>query len=191
MAKSLSLKEEIARLRARKSVEDRVYEALDQFDEVELEAVKKVVLDLFQIKTPAAAVVEEAPKKEFKFAPAAPADTPKVKTRGRKPGSKKKNKVKAVAAEPVVEKKSSGRGRKGKYSTIHEDKVRDAVIDILKAHDGSLSQKEIREYLCQGAYAEHRENKAFQSRISSLLGRWCDEGILSKPERGIYELKQR
>lgn len=202
MAK-FSVKEELARRLARKSVEDRVYEALNQFEEDEFDAVKKVLVDILRLQSSAApaakaavkaVAVAEAPKKddkkeEFKFAPAAPA---KAKTRGRKPGSK--NKAKVAVAEPVVaavaEKKSSSRGRKGKYPTLHEDKLRDAVCDILKAHDGSLSQKEIREYLCQGAYSEHRENKAFQSRISSLLARWCDEGVLAKPARGVYELKR-
>jgi hypothetical protein len=195
MAK-FSVKEEIARRLARKSVEDRVYEALNQFEEDEFDAVKKVLVDILRLQAssaPAAkaAVVADAPKKEdkereIKFAPTAPA---KAKTRGRKPGSKNKVKVAAESAAVVAEKKSSSRGRKGKYPTLHEDKLRDAVCDILKAHDGSLSQKEIREYLCQGAYSEHRENKAFQSRISSLLARWCDEGVLAKPARGVYELK--
>ena len=200
MAK-FSVKEEIARRLARKSVEDRVYEALNKFEEDEFDAVKKVLVDILRLQSAAApaakaavkaVAVAEAPKKddkkeEFKFAPVAPA---KAKTRGRKPGSKNKAKAAVVEAVAVSEKKSSSRGRKGKYPTLHEDKLRDAVCDILKAHDGSLSQKEIREYLCQGAYSEHRENKAFQSRISSLLARWCDEGVLAKPARGVYELKR-
>lgn len=186
-----SFKEEIARRRARKTLEDRVYEALDQFEEEEFESVRKVLVDILQIEVaPTQSSTKSASQKEFKFAPAAPADTTKVKTRGRKPGSKNKMKAVIVEEAPVADKKCAGRGRKGKYPTLHEEKLRAAVCDILRAHDGTLSQKEIREYLCKGEYKEHSENKAFQSRISSLLARWCDAGILAKPNRGIYELKR-
>ena len=111
MAK-FSVKEEIARRLARKSVEDRVYEALNQFEEDEFDAVKKVLVDILRLQAssaPAAkaAVVADAPKKEdkekeIKFAPTAPA---KAKTRGRKPGSKNKVKVAAESAAVVAEKK--------------------------------------------------------------------------------------
>jgi hypothetical protein len=186
MAKNLSVREKIAQRQMQKSLEDKIYEVFSGLSDAEADAAKSIIIDLFDLK---ASDVSAAAKKEYSFAkPVVVEAKPKAKA-GRKPAAAKAVKAaKATESEVKEVKKAAGRGRKGKYPTIHEDELRNAVMSILRNTNGELSAKEIREMLYKGAYAEHRENPSFQTRFSSLLKNWVKEGLILHGSRGIYSL---
>ena len=181
MAKNLSVREKIAQRQLQKSLDDKIYQVFSGLNDAEADAAKSIIIDLFDLKV---SDVSSA-KKEYSFAkPVVTEAKPKAKP-GRKPSA-----AKAAKADGEVKevKKTCGRGRKGKYPTIHEEELRNAVIGILRNSNGELSAKEIREMLYKGAYADHRENPSFQTRFSSLLKNWVKSGLIHHGSRGIYSL---
>jgi len=200
MAKGMSVKEKIALRQSQKTLEDKIIEVLSGLSDKELDAAKGILVDLFELKASDVSV-----NKDNTFS-APKVVEGKVKN---KPGRKPKAKVVEVAADAVAADaadavvadakpakaakapkaaKAAGRGRTGKYPTIHEEDLRDAVVAILRNSNGELSAKEIRELLYKGAYADHRENPSFQTRFSSLLKKWVEEGLITHGSRGIYAL---
>ncbi len=191
MAKGMSVQEKIAQRQIQKMLEDKIYQVLSGLSDTEVEAAKGILIDLFDLK---ASDVSSA-NKDNSFS------APKVVERAKKPAGKPGRKAKvaddAVVADAdaadaksakAVKAKVPGRGRKGKYPTIHEEDLREAVLSILRSSNGELSAKEIRELLYKGAYADHRENPSFQTRFSSLLKNWVKDGLILHGSRGIYSL---
>jgi hypothetical protein len=210
MAK-LSVKDKIARKQAEKSIEDRVYAAFADFTEAEEEDVKRVLIELFDLKVAggrraaaadaakdkdkakAAAKADVAdvasPKKDYKYAKKVEPGERKSR-RGRKPGTKI---VKADAGKDVAVKADKAdakinRGRKGNHATLHEEVLLKDISNILKNSGSELSLKEIREQLFVNGYEEHRGNKSFQPRLSGLLNKWCVQGKMKKTAHGVYAL---
>lgn len=187
----MGFKQKIAQMRAEKTVKERVFDLLDQFSENEEAEVRSILMDLLEVKG------SKIAKKEYVFAKPAVASAEGTKKRGRKLGSK--NKVKAAVAPVKTDAASDevsetaaapvkGRGRQGKFPKIHETETRDAVIEVLRTSDSSLSPREISSILFKTGYEAHRQNPSFQSRLAAILNGLCKDGQIKRSGRGVYEL---
>lgn len=109
-----------------------------------------------------------------------PADVARRGRRGRKAAADK-----AVAA-PKAAKVAAAKASGDKKERVKEEVLRSRVMDCLKgAYPNSLSASEIFEKIEATGLPG---TPSFRTRVYGKLGDWTREGLLERPERGVYRL---
>ena len=93
-------------------------------------------------------------------------------------------KVAAKKADAPIAKK-----QEGKKVRIKEEKIRESIIKYLTdVYPNSMSAGEIFEKLKKEGLPN---TQSFRTRVYGKLGVWTKEGLLARPERGVYQIVKK
>ena len=95
------------------------------------------------------------------------------------------------AAAKVAVKKAEAPAKKqeGKKVRIKEEKIRESIIKYLTdVYPNSMSAGEIFEKLKKEGLPN---TQSFRTRVYGKLGVWTKEGLLARPERGVYQIVKK